>query len=576
MTPDPLAQSCAACIRSQFKDYRKRFETITRRAPRRFMAHQWVQLQNDAGERLDLYAHAVDRTEKGVRRLLGNRLDQEPLWQAAKQAYARKISGDADGELAETFFNSVTRRIFDTVGVNRRIEFVHDDPSPPRPVGAAPTGFRSYAHNGPLDSLLREILADFTAIALAPKPLEEALPIIAARLHGRLAGNRQRMPPLRVEMLRDPFYRGQGAYLIGRIVAGGRVLPLVMALLHPSTGVVVDALILDTDAVSIVFSYTRSAFHVPLDHPGELVAFIKTILPAKPAAEIYSAIGCFKHGKTVLYQDVCRHTAQCTQDRFRIAPGKRGMVMVVFDMAGYDMVVKLIRDRFDTPKRATRDKVMAQYEFVFKHYRVGRLIEAHTFEHLSFDRCWFTDELLDYLVSEAGRTVHLVEDRVIVDHAYLERRVTPLDIFLQQQTGDQADAAVLDFGNAIKDLALANIFPGDMLLKNFGVTRRGRVVFYDYDEIVPLTDCRFRNIPQARTYLEELADEPWYTVAENDVFPEEFSHFLGLSPQHRELFLSRHADLLTTGFWTSVQEDIRRGRMGHIRPYGKSYRLPCG
>jgi isocitrate dehydrogenase kinase/phosphatase len=191
---------------------------------------------------------------------------------------------------------------------------------------------------------------------------------------------------------------------------------------------------------------------------------------------------------------------------------------------------------------------------VFNHYRVGRLIEAHTFEHLSFDRCWFSDDLIDHLTTEAGQTVHLADDRVIIDHAYLERRVTPLDIYLKKEAGENRNA-VVDFGNAIKDLAFANIFPGDMLLKNFGVTRHGRVVFYDYDEIVPLDrTCRFRKIPQARTYMEEMADEPWYTVGEDDVFPEEFSRFLGLSPEHRSLFFSRHADLLAPDFWVMFRK----------------------
>jgi isocitrate dehydrogenase kinase/phosphatase len=249
------------------------------------------------------------------------------------------------------------------------------------------------------------------------------------------------------------------------------------------------------------------------------------------------------------------------------------MVMVVFDMADYDMVVKLIRDRFDTPKKTTQAHVMEQYEFVFRHYRVGRLIEAHAFEHLSFDRCWFSDNLLDYLTGEAGETVHLVNDRVIIDHAYLERRVTPLDIYLKEESDEKTDAAVVDFGLAIKDMAYANIFPGDMLLKNFGVTRHGRVVFYDYDEIVPLTDCNFRKIPQARTDMDEMADEPWYMIEENDVFPNEFSRFLGLSPRHRELFLSHHADLLATAFWITVQDEIRSGNIRHIRPYQPHCRL---
>jgi isocitrate dehydrogenase kinase/phosphatase len=413
---------------------------------------------------------------------------------------------------------------------------------------------------------------DTEGLALDQPTIEAMLPEMADRLNRRLcqAGDPQ---PGRIEMLRPVFFRGQGAYLIGRVVKGETVFPLVAALLHPSTGVVVDALLLYTDIVSVVFSYTRSAFHVNIEQPAEMIAFLKSILPVKPEAELYSAIGHFKHGKTLLYHDVCRYTAECTLDQFNLSPGKRGMVMIVFEMAGYDMVVKLMRDRFDTPKKTTHAKVMAQYDFIFHHYRVGRLIEAHCFEHLSFDRCWFSAPLLDLLLEDAGQTVHLEKERVIIDLAYLERRVTPLDIYLSTNIGQDADAVVIDFGNAIKDLAAANIFPGDMLLKNFGVTRHGRVVFYDYDEIVPLTDCRFRDIPQPRSYMEEMADEPWYTVEENDVFPEEFSRFLGLSPRHRDLFLSRHANLMHTDFWAAIQEEIRHGMIRHVPPYPSRYRL---
>ena len=572
MTREPLAPSCAACIHEHFHDHQYRFQRITLRAPARFMNSQWAQLQTDTTDRLNLYAAAVDQTETGIRCLLKNRVAEEKLWAAAKADYADRIAGRGDRELAETFFNSVTRRIFGTIGVNRQIEFVHDDPAPylPDPTESI---LKQYPLTGPIEPVIRQILADYSEVRIDDTALDAVLPRVVERVKNRLSDMHDHSRPARIEMVHPIFYRGQGAYLIGRIVKGNQYLPLVMALLHAPAGIVMDALLLDADGVSIVFSYTRSAFHVPVEKPNELVGFLKTILPTKPEAEIYSAIGYFKHGKTALYQHVCRHTAQCTDERFRISPGKRGMVMVVFDMAGHDMVVKLIRDRFDNPKKTTRDRVMQQYDFVFKHYRVGRLIEAHAFEHLSFDRCWFSDDLLDHLTAEAGQTVQLKNDRVVIDHAYLERRVTPLDLYLQEMSGERAEAAVVDFGNAIKDLAFANIFPGDMLLKNFGVTRHGRVVFYDYDEIVPLSDCRFRKIPQARTYMEEMADEPWYTVGENDVFPEEFSRFLGLSSNHRELFLRHHADLLAPEFWVNVQGEISSGHIRHIRPYHPRYRL---
>jgi isocitrate dehydrogenase kinase/phosphatase len=574
MMRDKSVYTCAACIKTQFLDYMSRFRRITQRAPVRFMKREWKQTQADAAERLALYADSVDKAEGHVRDLLKDKVADEDLWSAARRDYVDRLENNPDWALAKTFFNSVTRRIFGTIGVNQRIEFVSDCPIIPR-VPPTENLVRRYPLSGRLENVIRQVLRDFTDVPFDNKYIEQILPTITERLK-TVIDKRRAGHPVRIEMIRSAFYRGQGAYLIGRIVDGDRIVPIVMALLHPPGGVAIDAVVFDSDGVSIVFSYTRSAFHVAVDNPKELVDFLQSIIPAKPEAELYSTIGHFKHGKTILYRDLCRYTNTCGSERFNISPGKRGMVMVVFDLAGYETVFKLIRDRFDNPKKTTRGNVIAQYDFVFNHYRVGRLIEAHTFEHLSFDRCWFTDELLEILTTEAGQTVRVVNDRVIIDHAYLERRVTPLDIYLKTASDQKAESAVVDFGNAIKDLAFANIFPGDMLLKNFGVTRHGRVVFYDYDEIVPLTDCRFREIPPPRSFMEEMSDEPWYTVAENDVFPEEFSRFLGLSAAHRDLFLSRHADLLSTPFWINAQEEIRLGHIRHIRPYRSKYRLGLG
>jgi isocitrate dehydrogenase kinase/phosphatase len=527
----------------------------------------------DTGERQRLYQEVIERVEAQVRRLLGRNAADKNIWPAIKACYTGFIMKRPDSELAETFFNSVTRRIFDTVGVDENVEFVKENQSPSTTTKNNPH-FRCYRFDyDQKETTVQQILNDYKEIRFNSKTLETDLPCIVNKIENQISHQACTNQTYDIEMYVHPFYRGQGVYLIGRMVAKEIIVPLVFALLHPETGIVVDAVVMDSDGVSIVFSYTRSAFHVKAEKPCDLIAFLSSIIPAKPKAELYSAIGYFKHGKTVLYRDVCRYTAECADGTFNISPGKRGMVMVVFDMAGHDMVVKLIRDRFDNPKKTTRNKVMKQYDFVFNHYRVGRLIEAHTFEQLSFDRCWFSDTLLQVLTKEAGQTVHLERDRVIIAHAYLERRVIPLDIYLKEQTEDKAATAVIDFGNAIKDMAYANIFAGDMLLKNFGVTRHSRVVFYDYDEIVPLTDCRFRSIPKPRNEMEEMADEPWYTVEENDVFPEEFSRFLGLAPHHRSLFLECHADLLEPEFWTAIQDEIRSGILRHIRPYHPKYKL---
>jgi isocitrate dehydrogenase kinase/phosphatase len=376
-----------------------------------------------------------------------------------------------------------------------------------------------------------------------------------------------------IDMAHSVFYRGMGAYLIGRIYSGSVLVPLEIAVLNTADGIVVDGVLLNPDDVSILFSFTRSYFHVEVERPYDLIHFLKTILPHKRIAELYISTGFNKHGKTELYRELLGHMTVCYLDRFDRSPGQPGMVMIVFNLPKDDLVFKLIRDRFDTPKKTTRRRIMDKYDLVFRHDRAGRLVDAQTFEHLKFNASCFAPQLLAELEQEAGRTVRIGKEYIIVDHAYVERRVTPLDVYLNEADEAQAQKIVIEWGNAIKDLAVSNIFPGDILLKNFGVTRHGRVVFYDYDELCLLTSCHFRKLPPADDYENEMAAEPWFYVGENDVFPEEFKNFLGLRAPLRDVFCEHHSDLFDVSFWQQAQQMIAAGELPHIYPYARSCRL---
>jgi isocitrate dehydrogenase kinase/phosphatase len=249
------------------------------------------------------------------------------------------------------------------------------------------------------------------------------------------------------------------------------------------------------------------------------------------------------------------------------------MVMIVFTLPSYDVVFKLIRDQFDQPKESDRCEVMRRYKLVFEHDRAGRLIEAHEFEHLRIPRVRFASTLLDELTRDAAATVRLDGENVIIAHAYVERRVRPLNLFFAQSDAEAAIRAACDYGQAIKDLAASNIFPGDLLTKNFGLTRHGRVVFYDYDELCFLTDCNFREMPQAKSYEEEMSAEPWFSVRETDVFPEEFPNFLAFPEPAREVLMKRHGDLFQPAFWRATQEKLRAGDLPELFPYAQERRL---
>ena len=571
-THNRLADTGAKAIKTTFVSYRTQFDAITARARSKFAASDWQGMRADAAARLKIYKNEVDKIESAIRQLLGDQIEDKQVWTDLKTIYAGLVESRRDQELAETFFNSVTRRIFATVGVDPLIEFVDTD-ADPSPVRAKKNGYRSYPGGGSSTAdLIPKILADYP-LADGFGNLKRDAAQAAAKIDAHLREKGLPAAIDRIEMVEPVFYRGMGAYLIGRIFCGPNLIPLTLALLNSADGITVDAVLLQENDISILFSFTRSYFHVESACPNELIGFLKTILPHKRTAELYTAIGFNKHGKTILYRELLGHLSECREERFEMSPGESGLVMIVFNMPADDLVFKLIRDRFGQPKKVTRQQVKAKYRLVFEHDRAGRLIDAQDFEFLKLDDCFFAPELLDELKSEAAQTVKIEKDHVILSHAYVERRVTPLNVYLQEAEPAAARSAVIDFGAAIKDLAVSNIFPGDILLKNFGVTRHGRIVFYDYDELCLLTTCNFRNPPQPASYEDELASEPWYVVGENDVFPQEFRHFLGLPDHLLRIFLDHHSDLLDVEFWQKAQAAIKAGKYPHIFPYAQSRRL---
>jgi isocitrate dehydrogenase kinase/phosphatase len=523
--------------------------------------------------RLDLYSRAAAAAAKDVGELMAGRVHDRMVWAAMKAVYSGLIQERRDVELAETFFNSVTRKVFVTVGVDEHIEFVDTDFDSYTPE-AAPTLTKVFGGTADIAGLVETILqnAGFpTPFADIARDSSSAAGLIEHRL--RRVGALRRID--RAEMVDSIFYRGKGAYLVGRFQSGSHVVPLVFAVLHRDNRLVVDAVLLTENQVSILFSFTRSYFHVDTACPSALVGFLATLMPRKRRAEIYTSLGYNKHGKTELYRELRRHLA-VSGDRFEMARGVPGLVMVVFTVPGFDVVFKLIRDRFGEPKKMTRDHVVNRYRLVFRHDRAGRLVDAQEFEHLEFDADRFEPTLLNMLTEACSRVVTADDGRVHIAHCYVERRVTPLDIYLREADPELADRAVIDYGQAIKDLAAGGIFPGDMLLKNFGVTRHGRVVFYDYDELTRLEDCTFRAMPVASSIDDDMAAEPWFPVGADDVFPEEFARFLGLESRLRDLLFEHHSDLFDHAAWSDWQRRVKAGERIEIYPYDQRWRIQDG
>jgi isocitrate dehydrogenase kinase/phosphatase len=561
---DALVVDCAQVLVDAFADYNADFRAITQRARQRFEARDWRGSQKDAVERIELYTRYVDNTAEMMTRRLGEDAHERAIWSSIKRRFDEIITTLPDHEFAKTFFSSVTRTTFGTVGVDPAVEFIALDLDPLASV-ASHVETKVYVNRGAIELLVEELLTDFR-FRTPYRDFDRSVHRVAEEIKAAVERGGERRHVETIEVIKEVFYQMTRAYLVGRISGRGWTLPFVVALRNGTSGVVVDAIMLEEATVSVLFSFTRSYFHVDLAHVGEVVQFLKTILPLKRVSELFTVLGRAKQGKTERYRELFSHL-QHSNDQFVLAPGEKGLVMICFTLPSFDVVFKLIRDKFPVQKNILREDVLVKYDLVFKHDRAGRLVDAQEFKRIKFPKARFAPELLEELLTEAANTARVEGDELLIDHLYIERRMTPLNLFLRQAECEPAEKAVLDYGQAIRDLAGTNIFPGDLLLKNFGVTRHGRVIFYDYDELCLVTDCRFREIPQSSHDEDDMRADAWFYVGENDVFPETFINFLGFDAHLKKVFLEAHAEVLTAEWWRGIQARLREGDLLEVLPY---------
>ncbi|MGI9667200.1 MAG: bifunctional isocitrate dehydrogenase kinase/phosphatase [Acidimicrobiia bacterium] len=548
----------SATVAVGFHGFRSRFRSATRRANARFEARDWASLRRDHLDRMDAYGDAVDATLDALAGA-GVTSAHRESWASAKSLYRDEVSTEPFPEIAETFFNSVTRRMFDTKGTDARVEFLSSEA---QPAAEGDEITRVYSYDGNRRELLAALLRDCRFQATW------------ADLPGDLDEGAGRLPDVEgtVEVCNALFFRGKGAYVVGRFVSATAAIPFALAIRHGRSGLRLGAVLVGEGDLAILFSYTRAAFLVDSSSPSALVAFLWQLLPGRRRYEVFASIGFRKQAKTENFRELASHMSS-SDDRFVFTPGVPGLVMIVFTLESYDVVFKVIRDRFPPQKTVTPPQVKERYRLVNRHDRAGRLVEAQRFIDLRLPKSAFDVHLLSDLLENASRTATIDGEDLLLSLVYVERQVIPLDVFVRSASVEEASEALIDYGDAIKNLAASNIFPGDMLLKNFGVTNRGRVVFYDYDEIGLVTDLRFRSFPQLDEPNDAMSVTPAFGVGPNDVFPEELPRFLGLSGAKLETLYDYHADLFDTEFWEHVQARLQSGEIIEILPYRRSRAL---
>ncbi len=561
----------AQLLVAAFDDYNASFADITRRARRRFERGERAGMRRDSVSRLNLYDRSVNEAISRLEQHLDERLFSRTLWSGIRRHYGELIEGQLDAELYKTFFNTISRRLHKTRGVDPAIEFIALDIEPTDRI-THPVSRLIYAVGGDLERTFSRILDDHQ-FRLAYRDQAADAVALAAKLSAVFAEDAS-PDVLAIELLETVFYREGRAYLLGRAYGAERYVPCVIALCRSPDGIYADALLTTRRQVSIIFGYTFSYFMADLPTVGDAVLFLRTLLPDKPVEELYTVLGRVKQGKTERYRAFFRHLQARPEEKLVEADGQRGLVMLVFTLPSFPLVFKLIRDHFAPVKKFGRRQVIERYHLVFRHDRVGRLIDAQEFKDLRFPREQFSPELLEELQKECGRNLQVDSDGIVIRHCYVERRLRPLDLYIAEADEAAADAAVLDYAQAVKDLARSNIFAGDLLPKNFGVTRSGRVIFYDYDELRLMTECRFRRLPPSRDDIMELNDEPWFNVDDNDVFPEQFPRFMGLSSRHLDLLREHHSDLFDPAWWQAVHARLKAGEALDVPPYSPAARLP--
>ena len=565
------AQALAALIRDGFEAYHARFAAITRRTRARFETRDWAGARRDAVERIGLYDQCIADTVDALRRTGGAAVGERALWLQIRQDYAALLAGLIDAGLYKTFYNTLARRLFATRGVDEAIEFMAMDVEPSDAI-THPVARHSYtlAPDRPADAFLR-VLGDYRFQVPYAHQLRCAA-AIAVRLQDDLA--HWGSDPVRsIELLDTVFYRERRAYLVGRVFGEHRFSPCVIALVNDGDGLRADAVLTRRRDVAHLFGVSRSYFQADLATVGDAVVFLRSLLPGKPVDEIYTVLGRAKQGKTERYRTFFRHFQAHAEEQLVHAEGTPGMVMAVFTLPSYPLVFKLIRDRFAWPKRMTRDDVEEKYALVFNLDRVGRLLDAQPYRHLRFPRARFSAALRDELLSQCAGSVKEDGDALVITLCYVQRRFRPLNLYLREQTAEARRAAALDYAQAITDMACNNIFPGDMLPKNFGVSRHGRAVFYDYDELCLVSDCTFRAWPAPRNAEEAMADEPWFHIGPRDVFPERFWMFMGLPAAELAAVREHYAHLFDPAWWQDLQARFAAGAIQDTPPYAADNRL---
>ncbi|MDH3694020.1 MAG: bifunctional isocitrate dehydrogenase kinase/phosphatase [Gammaproteobacteria bacterium] len=548
------------------------FREISASATNHFENGDWQSIVDANRTRIDMYDQRVHECVEKVLNQFPTSEQDENLWPQIKLAFIGLLYQHLQPECAETFFNSVACRVLHRSYYHNEYIFWRPAISTEHLEGDEPIYRCYYPGSSGLKRCLLEMLIDFT-LQNRFENLRWDIRLLRTEFDKNSLASQRRHPNHQLQVLGSLFFRNKCAYIVGREIIGNDIRGFIIPILQDDNGMLfVDTILFENEYISVLFSFSRAYFLVDMEVPSAYVQFLQSIMPNKPVLELYSMLGLQKQSKTMFYREL-HHHLKYSSDSFIESYGIKGMVMLVFTLPSFPFVFKIIRDQFEAPKEGNRDLVMQKYLLVKHHDRVGRLADTLEYSHVALPLDRIDNELLEELKSQTASSIEIDDGVLILKHVYIERRMTPLNEYLSKADEKQKRHAIIDYGNAIRDLAGANIFPGDMMLKNFGLTRHNRVVFYDYDEICYMTECNFRRIPPATSFEDEMSSQPCYSVGPNDVFPEQFTEFFFSDADSKDIFQQIHGELTEPEFWRQHQEKIIGGQQADVFPYPESIRF---
>ncbi|MCF8259112.1 MAG: bifunctional isocitrate dehydrogenase kinase/phosphatase, partial [Flavobacteriales bacterium] len=326
----------AFSIRDSFEVYHTAFKALTRQAGKVFAQREWTAIPGLINSRQGLYGSSIEEAASVLSAIVGDSIRDRSTWVGLKREFAQVIGHRHDVSIVHSFYNSVLRLMFSQEGIDPDIEFIdHGRRLVASSMPTQPVYERFHPGPDQLEALWARILRSYN-FGFRFQDFDRDVERIARVVREKVVEKFGRQEEVdQLDMVRSVFYRNKGAYLVGKISKGNLHIPIVLPLLHHEDGVVVDGVLLSKDEIAVIFSFSRSYFFVESESPVDLIHFLRPLMSHKNPSELYASIGYDRHAKTVLFKEIYQHLER-SDDQFVIAPGTKGMVMVVITLPTFN------------------------------------------------------------------------------------------------------------------------------------------------------------------------------------------------------------------------------------------------